>query len=65
METHQPYFDALKAARPQLPERDHEFVDSLLEAYSRRGWSDRQLYWAKVLAEKVNAPRCNIIGAPE
>jgi len=46
--------DQLKAAVPNLPEKDQDFARSLLAAASRwRGLTDKQTYWAKRLIDKA------------
>ena len=50
-------FTELQNARPQMAARDHDFADSLLAAYSTRGWSVKQQQWAEILAKRVTQPQ--------
>jgi len=45
--------DALREALPRLPARDHAFASDLLSQASRRGLTDKQMYWVRTLAERA------------
>ena len=49
--------DRLRAARPHLPAKDHEFADSLIAAaQAPRGLRDNQRYWVGRLADRAATP---------
>lgn len=49
--------ETLRASMPMLNERDRGFAESLLQAYGRRGLSEKQAYWVGELVKRATAAR--------
>lgn len=55
--------EALRAAIPQLPNKDVDFAQSLITQYDRKGrLSDAQLAWVERLVARANAPKPGPVG---